>query len=176
MQRMLPHIAKIVPRQRFAKLSGNFRFFRKLLLCHARPRHHFAYQLFHINNRRDKICPVNKRFSRCTHGKICPYAVCHKHKTAAALALPGKKPQKFLLCLPRCLRPVIKPHNLRIRKQRPIMLRLLRRAAFAVNIYNNIFHNYFFAPFMPVSAFSPFPALPRGVPGPYRYRHKGQSL
>ena len=46
--RMLSHIAKILPRQRLSEICGNFLFLGKLLFSHIRPLHHIADQVFHI--------------------------------------------------------------------------------------------------------------------------------
>ena len=60
--RMLPHIAKILPRQRLSEICGDFPFLGKLLFSHIRPLHHIADQGFHIHNGRDQISPVNQHF------------------------------------------------------------------------------------------------------------------
>ena len=60
--RMLPHIAKILPRQCFSKICGDFPFLGKCLFGHIRPLHHIADQVFHIHDRRDEKGVVHQRF------------------------------------------------------------------------------------------------------------------
>ena len=60
--RMLPHITKVISRQRFSEICGDFPFLGKLLFRHIRPLHHIADQVFHIHDRRDEKGVVHQRF------------------------------------------------------------------------------------------------------------------
>ena len=114
--RMLPHIAKVIPGQRFFKICGDFPFLGKLLFGHIRPLHHIADQVFHIHDRRDEISPANQRFIQRGQRKESSDAVGNQGEVLTPASLLGKKSKKLFLCIPRCLGMVIKPDYLVPRK------------------------------------------------------------
>ena len=114
--RMLPHIAKILPRQRFSKICGDFPFLGKFLFGHIRPLHHLADQVFHIHDRSDEIGPVDQRFIQRRSRKESPDAVRDQDEVLTPISLPGKKCEKLFFGFPRRLRTVIKADHLVLRK------------------------------------------------------------
>lgn len=85
--RVLPHIAKVLPGQRFSEIRGDFPFLGKLLFGHIRPLHHIANQVLHIHDRRDEIRPVNQRFIQRGQRKESPDAVGYHGEMFALLFL-----------------------------------------------------------------------------------------
>lgn len=114
--RVLAHIAKILPGQRFSEIRGDFPFLGKLLFGHIRPLHHIANQVLHIHDRRDEIRPVHQRFIQRGQRKISPDAVGNQGEVLTPASLLGKKRKKLFLCLPWRLRTVIEPIYFVLRK------------------------------------------------------------
>ena len=133
--RMLPHITKVIPRQRFSEIRGDFPFLGKLLFGHIRPLHHIASQVLHIHDWGDEISPVNQCFIQRGQCEESPDAVGNQGEVLTPASLLGEKCEKLFLCLPWRLRTVIKPDYLVTRKECFVMLGFPSRAAFSVNIY-----------------------------------------
>lgn len=85
--RVLPHIAKILPGQRFSEIRGDFPFLGKLPFSHIRPLHHIANQVLHIHDRRDEIRPVNQCFIQRGQRKESSDAVGYHGEMFALLFL-----------------------------------------------------------------------------------------
>ena len=138
--RMRAHVAKVVPRQRFAKFRGNFQTLRKHLFGHVRPTHHAADQLFHIYNGGDQQRFVHQRRAQRGHREKCADAVGDQRDTIAARPQSGKKRREFFYRFPWGLRAVIKADYFAIGEQGHVMLGFRRRTALSMHIYDEMFH------------------------------------
>ena len=112
---MLPHIAQVLPRQRFPEIRWNLQLFCKLLFGHVCPQHHIFNQLFHIHNRRNQAGTINQRSIQRGQREKRADAVRYQCETIAVLPLLGEKLREFFLGLPRGLCVVIKADHFTVR-------------------------------------------------------------